>query len=48
MASDTTRFITSNYEDIDHKWAGWYWVSEAQAFMRWNDMEDFYNDNKVD
>ena len=45
MDKENTTYIESKYDLLEHKWQGWYWVSEKQAFMRWNDMMDFYREN---
>ena len=39
---DPRTYIVSEYSPDEHKYAGWYWVREKQAFMRWKDMMDFY------
>jgi|TARA_B100000085_G_C18181897_1_gene365946 hypothetical protein len=41
---DNTEKRESKYLLEEHKWPGWYWVSEEQCFMRWNDMMDYYNE----
>ena len=39
---DSRTYIPSKYKPEEHKYVGWYWVYEKRAFMRWNDMMDFY------
>ena len=42
LVIDNQRYIESKYTPEEHKYTGWYWVPEEKAFMRWQDMIDFY------
>ena len=43
---DPYDYVESKYKLEEHKYTGWYWVSEKRAFMRWQDMMDFYQRNR--
>ena len=46
LVIDNQKYIESKYTAEEHKYTGWYWVPEEKAFMRWQDMMDFYQRNR--